>query len=481
MKKITFVYLVIGVAVLGGCSNGTSSSIPSSPAAARRVSSFSPLSSGSTPIQHIVLIVQENRTMNDLFATFPGANGQTYGYELVNGQKRKINLRAVSLTGQHNLNHSYGGFLAAYNNGAMDAFNLARFPSNNKLEGIAPYVYVNPYDIQPYWTLAETYALANNMFTTQGSASFPAHQDLIRGGTCLSSQTACSNPSSYSVSLIDNPPYGSGAWGCDSTPGTTTNLITNTLKVERSSGPFPCTSDFPYYPNTYETLRDLLDAKSLSWKYYTPALGTGGQIWSAFDVIAPVRYGSEWHTNVSSPETNIFNDISNGALPSMAWVIPDAKNSDHPEKGGVDDGPAWVASVVNAIGNSQYWNNTAIIITWDDWGGFFDPVTPPLPRDDQGGPGLRVPLLVVSPYSKLGYGSQGGYISGTFYQFGSIIRYIEDNFNLGRLGTTDGTSNSIADMLDYNQYPRQFQTIGSKHSKSFFLHQKPSGLPVDEQ
>jgi len=419
--------------------------------------------------------------MNNFFATFPGANGSTTGYELVTGRKKKVTLKEVSLSGQHNLNHSYTGFLTAYHNGDMDGFGQVKFPSSGKPEKTAPYVYVNPSDIQPYWTMAEQYDLANNMFATQGSASFPAHQDLIRGGTCLSSASACSNPSASSVSIIDNLSYGAGAWGCDSAHGTVTSLITNNLQLERGDGPFPCTNAFPYYPYTYQTLRDLLDARSLSWKYYTPALGTGGAIWNAFDVIAPVRYGSEWNTNVSSPETNIFTDISNGALPSMSWVIPTGKNSDHPEKCGCDYGPSWVASVVNAIGNSQYWNNTAIIITWDDWGGFFDNVAPPLPRDNQGGPGLRVPLIVVSPYSRVGSGSQGGYISNTFYEFGSIVRYIEDNFNLGRLGTTDGTSNSISDMLDYNQSPRQFQTIGSKYKKSFFMHQKPSNSPVDEQ
>jgi len=481
LKQIPFTYLVL-IAVLGlpACGNGASSSIPSSPVAARKVSSFSRLSSGSTPISHIVLIVQENRTFNNLFATFPGGNGSTTGYELISGQKVKTNLKEVSLVGQRNLNHSYSGFVIAYNNGAMDGFNLVKFSSTSRLEKKAPYVYVNPADIQPYWTMAEQYALANNFFTTQGSASFTAHQDLIRGGTCLSSAAACQNPSSYSVSLIDNPPYGK-AWGCDSAHGTTTNLITSNLQLKRGDGPYPCTKDFPYYPYTYQTLRDLLDAKSVSWKYYTPAIGSGGAIWNAFDAIAPVRYGSEWNNNVSSPETNIFNDITDGNLANVSWVIPSGPNSDHPEKCGCDNGPSWVASVVNAIGNSQYWNSTAIIITWDDWGGFYDNVAPPVPRDNQGGPGLRVATLVVSPYSKLGYGSQGGYISNTFYEFGSIVRYIEDNFNLGSLGTTDSTSNSIVDMLDYNQSPRQFQTIGSKYSRSFFLHQKPSNLPPDEQ
>jgi phospholipase C len=172
----------------------------------------------------------------------------------------------------------------------------------------------------------------------------------------------------------------------------------------------------------------------------------------------------------------------------MSWVVPDGEDSDHPGNAS-DRGPSWVASIVNAIGKSQYWNSTAIVIVWDDWGGFYDPVAPPLPRDDQGGPGFRVPMLVVSPYSKVGQGSTGGYISNVAYSFGSIIRFVEDTFNLGRLGTTDKTTNSLGpetgdqggDMFDFNQSPRQFQKIASKYSRSHFLHEKPSGVPVDTE
>jgi phospholipase C len=137
---------------------------------------------------------------------------------------------------------------------------------------------------------------------------------------------------------------------------------------------------------------------------------------------------------------------------------------------------------VNAIGNSSYWSSTVVIVVWDDWGGFYDSVPPPSPRDNQGGPGFRVPMLVVSPYVKIGSGSQGGYISNTTYEFASIIRFIEDNFKLGRIpGTPDAKSASIADMLDLTQSPRSFTTIPSHYTKSFFLHQKPSELPVDTE
>jgi len=428
--------------------------------------------SGSTPISHIVVIVQENRTLNNLFATFPGANGTTVGKRRVGKNKKtqNVNLTETSLFQKQDLNHTYSGFLTAYDNGQLDGFNDVKYSVGHKAEGVAPYVYVNPSQVVPYWTLAQTYSLAIDMFTTQGSASFTAHQDLIRGGTAIDS----------SHSLIDNPRYGNKAWGCDSSKGTTTSLITTTLQLQKGAGPYPCTSSFPSSGNGYLTLRDLLDAASVSWKYYTPAIGDSGAIWSAFDVIAPVRFGPEWNTNISSPETNIFSDISNGSLPAMSWVVPNGQNSDHPSDGS-DTGPSWVASVVNAIGESQYWDSTAIVVVWDDWGGFYDNVAPPLPRDNQGGPGLRVPLMVVSPYTREAIPSQPGYISNTFYEFGSIVRFIEDTYGLGRLGTTDQSSNSIGDMLDFNQAPRPYQTIGSKYSRSYFLHQKPSKRPVDTE
>jgi phospholipase C len=481
MRLASTLWICGTAAILGACSGGGASSFSGTRSNILPVDSPRKPESGSrSPIQHVVLIVQENRTFNNLFATFPGATGTTLGQERVNGKTKSIRLKEAALTDKTDINHSYPSFLKAYDGGNMDSFNLVRFPRNNKTEGKAPYQYVNPADIAPYWTLAETYSLANAMFTTQGSESFPAHQDLIRGGTEI-------DPTD---SLIDNLPYTNQAWGCDSPPGSKTSIITTKLKLRNGAGPFPCTSDFPSSGDNYQTLRDLMDGQSppVSWKYYAPALGDAGGIWSAFDVIYPVRYGPEWTTNVISPETTILTDISNGDLAAMNWVVPDSANSDHPGDG-TDGGPSWVASIVNAIGESSYWNSTAIIVVWDDWGGFYDSVAPPLPRDNQGGPGFRVPMLVVSPYSTETSSSQPGYVSNVTYEFGSIVRFIEDTFDLGRLGTTDETTNSIGpesgsqggDMLNFNQPPRQFQSIGSKYSRSHFLHEKPSRVPVDTE
>ena len=463
------------VAALGACSAGSSpSNLPPR--------SSSHHHSGSSPIQHIVVLVQENRTFNDLFATFPGVTGTITGKELVKKHKKfvtkSINLQETPLESKTDLNHLYNGYITAYDNGAMDGFSRIVRATSKKPEKSAPYQYVNPSEIQPYWTIASQWGIANAMFSTQGSGSFTAHQDLIRGGTCIT--VVCSSTSSSSESLIDDP-SSSGFWGCKAPAGVTTKLI-DMATAQITTGPFPCSNQFPDYgSNSYRTLRDLLDAKTITWRYYTPGLvkNGAGALWNAFQVIYPVYSGPEWKTNIITPNTQIFSDLTSGTLPSMSWLIPDGANSDHPGYN-KDTGPSWVASIVNAIGQSSYWDSTAIIVVWDDWGGMYDPVAPPQ-LDDQGGPGFRIPMLVISPYVKIGSGSRGGYVSNTVYGFGSVVRFVEDTFNLGRLGTTDSTSNSINDMFDFTQSPRPFATIPSSYKKSYFLHQKPSGLPVDTE
>jgi phospholipase C len=464
----------VAVGVVAACSGGNGTSVPP------RTTIHHGSGSGSSPISHVVLIVQENRTFNNFFAQFPGATGTIVGKERQGTGKHaktiSIPLTEVGLEDKLILNHLYVSYTTAYDGGKMDGFNHIVFQTSGKMEKSKPYVYVNPNQIAPYWTMATTYGLANKMFQTQGSGSFTAHQDLIRGGTALDGGYGSS------PSLIDDP-TSSKIWGCDSPPGTATSLITLNLQYQRGTGPFPCSNDFPYGSSSYATLRDLMDGKSppVSWKYYVPQLAPGqpGALWNAFDVIAPVRHGPEWGTNVNWPETNIFSDISDGNLAAVSWVIPDEANSDHPGYAS-DTGPSWVASVVNAIGQSSYWNSTAIIVVWDDWGGFYDPVAPPA-ADDQGGPGFRVPMIVISPYARETSSSQTGYVSNTVYGFGSIIAFIEETFALGNLGTTDQRSNSMDDMFDFSQAPRSFTVIPSKYSKSYFLHQKPSGLPVDTE
>ncbi len=410
---------------------------------------------GASPIKHVVIVIQENRSFDNFFATYPGADGATHGLCKYHGTTKtfSVALQKKPLLATQAAGYAYGNFLGDSDGGKMDGF-----CGKKTSHSFVPYQYVDPQQIQPYWAIANQYVLADRMFQTMGTGSFEAHQDLIRGDTALNA----------SESVVDNP--NQTPWGCDSPVGTVTNLLESTGQVLPAKGPYPC--------YTWTTLRDLLDKKGVSWRYYSPitmAPGSNGGIWNAFLAIRQVYSGPEWKTNVTNAypyEKQIFTDITKGQLPAVSWVIPDAYNSDH-EGVKYDYGPGWVSSVVNAVGQSKYWDSTAIVIVWDDWGGWYDHV-PPLKLNYYSS-GFRVPCLIVSPYARKGY------VDHTQYAFGSILRYVEDTFSLGRLGTTDTISNSIRDAFDYGQAPRAFTPIPAAQSKSFFVHQAPSMLPVDTQ
>ena len=423
-----YVLPVIFLGAIAGCSGGNGNASGSALPAARAGSHVRKASSQA--ISHIVIVMQTNRSFDNLFATFPGANGATEG-KMWGGQS--IQLKKTNLYNPKLYENSRAAFLVDYDGGAMDGWSAVFV--NQKRCSTCAYAYVDPAQITPYWAMAKQYVLADDMFPTENSGDFSSHQDLIRGSSAIAA----------SQSLIDFPSH--GPWGCDAQNGTTTPVIDGTKYVKK--GPAPCL--------TYSTLRDLLDAGKISWKYYAPPVfdgGLAGAYWNAFDAVSAVRYGPEWTANVSSPETNFFSDLSHGQLAGVTWISPSDENSDHAGFGKNDTGPAWVAGIVNAIGGSQYWNSTAIIVVWEDWGGWYDHVPPP--QLDYAGLGMRVPMIVISPYAKTGY------VSHTQYEFGSIIRFVEDVWSLGRLGTTDVRATSIADVFDFGQKARKFVKIPTK-------------------
>ncbi|HEY1977526.1 MAG TPA: alkaline phosphatase family protein [Candidatus Baltobacteraceae bacterium] len=410
-----------------------------------------PLAIGSRgKIRHVIVVVQENRSFDNFFATFPGADGARSG---ATHSGAVYPLKKSTLVQIPDLCHSYKCYRWDYDQKKMDGFDTSAYFVG--ATGLAPYQYVDPAQIRPYWTLAQRYVLADRMFQTQGSASFTAHQDLIAGDT----------PVDPYADVIDVPDA-SAPWGCDAPAGTTTPTI-GRFGAYSFGGPFPCF--------TYRTIRDLLDAAHVTWKYYTPSLEQrkeGGWIWNAFEAIDAVRHGPEWRTNVSSPNTNFFADITAAALPNVSWVIPDGIDSDHPGRTS-DTGPSWVAQIVNAVGKSKYWDSTAIVIVWDDWGGLYDHVPPP--QLGYGGLGFRVPGIIVSAYAKKGY------VSHTQYEFASILKFVEDNWRLGRLNRNDRRANSIVDSFDFAQRPRPFAPITAKYTLQYFLHRPPSNVPVDDE
>jgi phospholipase C len=180
------------------------------------------------------------------------------------------------------------------------------------------------------------------------------------------------------------------------------------------------------------------------------------------------------------PQTQVLADIAANQLPSVSWIIPDGRASDH-AAGNDGSGPSWVASIVNAIGNSPYWWSTAIIITWDDWGGWYDHVAPPqvLVNCEQWGCGyaygFRVPLIVVSPYAK------AAYVSRAPHDFGSILKFLEENFRLPSLGYADAYADDLSDCFNFRQKPLNFQTIPAPVSAEQFLtDRRPPTDPDDE-
>jgi len=217
----------------------------------------------------------------------------------------------------------------------------------------------------------------------------------------------------------------------------------------------------------HPVLSDLLDAKGISWRYYTPSPGS---IWTGPNAIQHLRMGPAWANNVITNGKQVLLDIAAGQLPQVSWVIPTGQASDHPN-GNEGSGPSWVASIVNAIGRSPYWSKTAIFITWDDWGGWYDHVAPSIYNSYEYG--FRVPLIVVSPYAKQGY------VSHVTHDFGSILKFIEEDFDLPSLGYADARADDLSDCFDFSQTPLSFQTIAAEYDAKHFLDDERPPEPPD--
>ena len=302
--------------------------------------------------------------------------------------------------------------------------------------------------------MAEEYTFADRMFQTNQGPSFPAHQFIIAG---TSAPTATSDLFASENVVVPENAGSNKAAGCAGPVGETVALI--------DPAGSEATKQFPCFE--HPTLADLLDSAGITWRYYAPSAGS---IWTGPNAIQHLRNGTDWQ-NVIIPQTNVLKDITNGQLAQMTWVIPSGQASDHALSNDAS-GPSWVASVVNAIGNSPYWSSTAILITWDDWGGWYDHVAPTILNSYEYG--FRVPLIVVSPYAKRGY------VSHVTHDFGSLLRFTEATFNLPNLGYADSLADDLSDCFDFNQIPATFQPFSSKLDAAYFLSDKCAPLDPDD-
>jgi phospholipase C len=437
-----------------------------------------PASAEILKIRHVVIVVQENRSPDNLFhglkAFLPNADIADSG---VASDGAVIPLTSVPLHNTYDLSHSHQAFIEMYDLGFMDGAN--RIKCMPKVPGTCPphpqFKYVNPADVRPYFQIAINYGFANRMFQSNQGPSFPAHQFILSGTSAPSEGSplfAAENPEGTRGSSKDNPT------GCIASPSQYVYAVDPS--GNESTKLYPCFE--------HRTLTDLIDAKQgLSWRYYTPSVGS---IWTAPDAIQHMCVptgnpancnGADWMGAAPKIVLNpaqILTDVSQNALPSVSWVIPNGYDSDHALYND-GSGPSWVASIVNAVGNSNYWNDTAILILWDDWGGWYDHVAPPIdPTYGYYENGFRVPLLVVSPYTP------AGYVSQKTHTFGSVLKFVETVFGLPLIppGTyVDSRSDDLTDFFDFTMSPRNFTPISASKKADHFLHdRRPVTDPDDD-
>jgi phospholipase C len=400
---------------------------------------------GAGKIDHIVFIVQENRSFDNLFQGYPGADTVSAGKD-TKGQT--IPLQPAKLGAFYVIDHSAGAMFVACNGTdktlpgtdcRMNGFNKEFTVNAPPYLKHPQYTYVPHKESAPYFAMAHEGVLADRMFQSQLDESFVAHQYVI---------------AAQAQSAVDLPYY----WGCAG--GTEDSVPTITL--DRSYGP----NERPCFD--YQTLADELDAAGLSWRFYASAYGSvssgaGGE-WSGYQAVKHIYYGPDWKKDVISPNWRFITDVRAGKLANFTWVTPVCDDSDHVNcPGGY--GPSWVSALVNTVGTSKFWKSTAIFIIWDDWGGLYDHVPPPF--KDYDGLGFRIPMLILSPYAKKNY------VSHVQYETASVLRFAEDLYGLGQLAAADFRAASpAADCFDFSQAPRPFVRIKAPLPPKFFMHNR---------
>jgi phospholipase C len=419
-------------------------------------------------INHVIIIVQENRSFDNLFHDYPNSDTTSFGYA---HDGTRVVLQPIPLEVGYDISNGLRDFERSYDEGKMDGWDLRSIgPAGSadiplRAAQYPQFGYVPVDEIRPYFEMADQYVLSDRMFQSNIDQSFAAHLYLIAGQAGRAINVPTGRP-----------------WGCDAFYGTTVATLTEKRKLGKRIA--PCFG--------FRTLGDELDARFLSWRYYAPKVSSAatwrrfflsrhksrnvkgpefGQLWSAYDAVAQDRYGLPWVRSVISPETQILQDIKHGDLASVTWVIPDWKNSDH-SLSRSSTGPSWVAAIVNAVGESPFWQSSVILITWDDSGGWYDHVPPP--QLDFDGLGVRVPLLVISPYAKRGY------VSHVQSEFGSILRFTEIAFGLHPLAASDSRASNLMDCFDFSRDPRVFLSIAAPEQAEYFLSQRASSVPPDK-
>jgi len=437
-------------------------------------------------IKHIIVIMQENRSFDSYFGTYPGADGfptrhGRFSVCVPNPARHRCDYpyhdpALVNVGGKHNAAAAVADIAGGRMNGFIAEAQKTSGHIQTDVMG-----YHDAREIPNYWTYAKEFVLQDHMFEPDASWSLPSHLFTVSewAATCSSS-----SPSSC-VNDDDQGNYSENSGG--SVGGSLAKVIyphinQRSATVERivrerenhrpRRASLPHSTDYAWTDMTY-----LLYKHHVSWAYYVapgtqpdcaddaalctgqPQQGPGTPgIWNPLPNFQTVRSDHQ-EANIRSTSA-FFAAARAGRLPAVSWIVPNKAESEH-APALASDGMSYVTQLVNAIMRSPDWNSTAIFITWDDWGGFYDNVRPP--RVDQNGYGLRVPALVISPFARRGY------IDHRILSFDAYNKFIEDDFlSSQRLDPrTDGRpdprptvresvpilANLLAD-FDFNQPPR---------------------------
>lgn len=402
---------VASILVFALSGDGQDSATPR-PKAGDRATAGAKQQTFNSAIQYIIFIIKENRSFDGYFGTYPGAFGASQG-TISTGQV--IPLFHAGDRYSRDFDHSWQGLVQSIDYGRMDDFDLPQqLPCSINGDYLC-YSQAYQQDLPNYWTYAQNFVLGDEMFSSEPGPTYPQHIYAVAASSGgVIAETTASNG--------EDP-------GCDSPPGTTVNVLSLTGNITEQ---YPCFD--------MQTLGDSLDAADIPWRYY----GAIESVWNGYLSINHIRHSSDW-TNDVLPGLQFQTDVGNSQLPAVSWLVPsDVYQSEHPDQSICDD-ENWTVEQINAVMNSPYWANAAIFVTWDDPDGIYDHLPPPI--EDEYGLGPRVPLLIISPYAK------AGYISHTVYEPSSILKFIEERYNLPYLTNRDANANDMLDSFDFNQAP----------------------------
>lgn len=447
-------------------------------------------------IKHIVFIVQENHTFDSIFGGpngFPGADTANSG-KMSTGATIPLKAQPMGDSGGlYGLPNNYANWAIACNlpKGTtlevgqprpcqMDAFDLMNVKGGS---GMDAYTYASYSQTVPYFDIAHKYALADHFFASHNSESYTAHQYLFAGqsGFPGTLDAPVANPPLPPDNTIA-PLY---SWTCQYYAQFNESLFQWDPNVATLSANESAVPTIPGPCWTYNSLADLLNAKATSWRVYLPfALFSVNSLATIRSIYQNPKYWPAGCAGLQCNNNDYFRanlsqflvDNAGGSDPKykelagVTWFLASLYDSDHPlgtATGAPQSlGPNWVASLVNAIGTSPDWSSTVIFITWDDWGGYYDHV-PPYAVRDAAGVGFRVPLLIVSPYTR------PGCILKTNSEFGTLLKFTEDTFDLGYLGatTTDASPyiGNLDQCFDWSFGPRPFRSVIGGQSTQFWV------------